>query len=55
MTIWAILSIAIRFIGFARWADALWEKHEDAVKKQAGADTPKTDAEWTQKSKDGEL
>lgn len=32
MTLWAIISLLLRWLGFIRWANGLWEKHE-AVKQ----------------------
>lgn len=55
MTIWAIISLLVRWLGFIRWADGLWEKHEAMVKAKEIANAPITDSDWLGKAKDGDL
>lgn len=38
MTWLSILSAIFRFIGLARWADSLWEKHEIKVRTKEVCD-----------------
>jgi len=55
MTIYYILSLTCRLIGFCQWADFLFERHEQRVKAQKVADAPSTRPELEKTLEDGKL
>lgn len=55
MTIFSIISMVCRILGFTDWAAKWYALHEQRIRIQRIADTPKTDDEWTKKAEDGEL
>jgi hypothetical protein len=55
VTIYSVLSLLYRLVGFAQLADSFWHRHEERVKAQKVANAPTTRAELEKTLKDGEL